>query len=125
MAELDIRGHEIVDPVPFELGTRLGKEPRLSLADRIYAMLQQQKMDAEDVIRDDEDIREDLMDFEDPETDDGLIGPSPYEILDDVPDGYSASAARKAAQQAAGSKTVTSGSKEGSVEPSGGPEASA
>lgn len=122
---LNTRGHEIPDPVPFELGTRLGQAPRLSLADRIHLMLKQRQMEENDTIRDEEDLREDQFDFEDPIGDDGLLGPSPYEVPDDVPDGYSASAARKAAQEAARSKTQPSGSKEGSVEPSDGPEARA
>ena len=70
MSKLDIRGHEVLDPVPFQ--------PTIPV-----------KMEADDQIRNESDLAEDMLDFETEHTyGDDLIGPSPYEIGDDVPDGY-------------------------------------
>nr|CAI9750484.1 hypothetical protein PTVJELPE_PTVJELPE_CDS_0006 [Cressdnaviricota sp.] len=95
MVKLSSRGHEIVSSTPFEPGVRLGQPPRESLADKIRRMLYHQQMDAEDTIKDEADMMEDLNDFSDDEADQNLLGPSSYEVADDVPDAFSASAYRE------------------------------
>nr|CAI9750328.1 hypothetical protein PGBZCLRD_PGBZCLRD_CDS_0006 [Cressdnaviricota sp.] len=91
----DSRGAEIVDPVPFEPSTRLGRPPRESLLHQIQRMVLRQKIEAENEIRDEADMMEDQLDFEDNTDSEGLLIPSSYEISDDVPDGFSADAYRK------------------------------
>ena len=86
----DSRGAEIVDPVPYEPSVRLGRPPRESLLEQMQRMIMRQRMDEQDTIRDEADMMEDQLDFEDTFDSDGLITPSPYEVSDDVPDGFSA-----------------------------------
>ena len=128
MASLNKRGHEVVSSIPAEPNTNLGREPRLSITDRMRLFYNLERQREDEAIKDDFDMKEDMEDFGtegllDESSD--VIKSSGYEIPADAPDGYSASASRKAAQQAAGSKTQTSGSKGDSVESSSGPEASA
>jgi hypothetical protein len=91
----DSRGAEIVDPVPYEPSVRLGRPPRESLLEQMQRMIMRQKMDEQDTIRDEADMMEDQLDFEDTFDNDGLITPSPYEVSDDVPDGFSAETYRQ------------------------------
>lgn len=87
MAKLDIRGHEVVDPVPFEPVVPV-KKPFDMMA-YVRQQILREKMEADDQIRNESDLAEDMLDFETEHTyGDDLIGPSPYEIGDDVPDGY-------------------------------------
>lgn len=87
MAKLDIRGHEVVDPVPFEPTVPV-KKPFDMLA-YVRQQILREKMEADDQIQNESDLAEDMLDFETEHTyGDDLIGPSPYEIGDDVPDGY-------------------------------------
>lgn len=89
-------GREVVDPRPFELGVRLGQKPKETLEQRLLRMLQAQRMDEDEVIRDVADALEDAQDFE--EEDDPYFFPETtrYTVPDDVPDGFSASEYRKA-----------------------------
>ncbi len=87
MSKLDIRGHEVLDPVPFQ-PTIPVKKP-FDMMDYVRQQLLRAKMEADDQIQNESDLAEDMLDFETNHTyGDDLIGPSPYEIGDDVPDGY-------------------------------------
>lgn len=87
MSKLDIRGHEVLDPVPFQ-PTIPVKKP-FDMMDYVRQQLLRVKMEADDQIQNESDLAEDMLDFETNHTyGDDLIGPSPYEIGDDVPDGY-------------------------------------
>jgi hypothetical protein len=68
----DSRGAEIVDPVPYEPSVRLGRPPRESLLEQMQRMIMRQKMDEQDTIRDEADMMEDQLDFEDTFDNDGL-----------------------------------------------------
>lgn len=95
MIQFSSRGHEIVSSVPFEPGVRLGELPRETLAQKIQRMLYARQMDEQDTIKDEADFMEDLNDFSDDASDENLLGFSPYEVADDVPDAFSASDYRK------------------------------
>lgn len=84
MSTLDSRGHEVVDPRPFEPVVPIRRQP--SIADMVRAEIMRARAAADDEIQTEEDLVEDMTDFDLPSFDDGLIGPSPYEIDDDVPD---------------------------------------
>lgn len=114
MIKFSSRGHEIVSSVPFEPGVRLGQPPRESLADKIRRMVYHEQMDAQDTIKDEADMMEDLQDFSDDEADQNLLGPSSYEVPDDVPDGFSASAYREAKKKKDSPKAGSSGDPESS-----------
>lgn len=117
MIDFTSRGHEIVSSVPVEPNVRLGQPPRETLAQKIQRMLYARQMDEQDTIKDEADMMEDLNDFSDDTSDADLLGDSKYEIADDVPDGFSASAYREAR------KNKDSASKAGSdSEPAGGGE---
>lgn len=90
MAKLNSRGHEVVSSTPFEPSVYLNRAPRESLLEQIQRMVQREQMAQADVIRDEADLMEDQLDFEDTYDADGLIMPSPYEVADEVPDGFSA-----------------------------------
>lgn len=94
MAKLNSRGHEVVSSVPFEPGVRLGRPPRESLDQQIRRMVMLQQMEKEDTIKDEADLMEDLNDFSDPSISDDLLGPSQYEVPEDVPDSFSAESFR-------------------------------
>lgn len=116
MIKFTSRGHEIVSSVPFEPGVRLGQLPRETLAQKIQRMLYARQMDEQDTIRDEADMMEDLNDFSDDTSDQNLLGPSAYEIADDVPDAFSASDYREAKKKKDSPKPTASGSE---PEPSG------
>lgn len=84
MSTLNSRGHEVVDPVPFEPTVPIRKH--LSVADMVRAEIMRARAAADDEIKDENDMVEDMTDFEVDAFPDDLIGPSPYEIGDDVPD---------------------------------------
>ena len=86
MSTLDSRGHEVVDPKPFEPVVPIRRQP--SVADMVRAEIMRARAAADDEIQTEEDLLEDMTDFDLPSFDDGLIGPSPYEIDDDVPDKF-------------------------------------
>ena len=87
MSKLDIRGHEVLDPVPFQ-PTIPVKKP-FDVMDYVRQQILRAKMEADDQIQNESDLAEDMLDFETDHTYGGdLIGPSPYEIGDDVPNGY-------------------------------------
>ena len=98
MSKLDIRGHEVLDPVPFQPTIPVKKPLWITAAcdvkpfdmmDYVRQQLLRAKMEADDQIQNESDLAEDMLDFETEHTyGDELIGPSPYEIGDDVPDGY-------------------------------------
>ncbi len=84
MSTLNSRGHEVVDPKPFEPVVPIRRQP--SVADMVRAEIMRARAAADDEIRTEEDLVEDMTDFDLPSFDDDLIGPSLYEIEDDVPD---------------------------------------
>ena len=84
MSTLDSRGHEVVDPKPFEPVVPIRRQP--SIADMVRAEIMRARAAADDEIRTEDDLVEDMTDFDLPSFEDDLIGPSPYEIDDDVPD---------------------------------------
>lgn len=86
MSTLDARGHEVVDPKPFEPVVPINRK-RVSVSDMVRAEIMRARQAAADEIRSDEDMVEDLTDFADDSPSDELIGPSPYEIPEDIPDG--------------------------------------
>lgn len=105
MSTLDSRGREVVDSTPFELSVGLGRPPRLTLAQQIQRALMLQRIENNDEIRDDFDVAEDRADFGDPDVGpDDLIGPSPYEVPEDVPDFVSAAQLRDVARRQAEEK---------------------
>lgn len=101
MTTLNSRGHEVVSSIPFEAATMLGRAPRLSLAEQIRLMIRREQVAETDQIRDDADLYEDQADFADESGADGLLGPSRYEVPDEVPDGVSAAEIRAAQKRAA------------------------
>lgn len=109
MSTLDSRGREIVDSTPVELSVGLGQPPRLTLAQQIQRALMLQRIENNDEIRDDFDAAEDRADFGDPDVGpDDLIGPSPYEVPEDIPDFVSAAQLRDAARRQAEEKLHSS-----------------
>ena len=86
MATLDIRGHEVVSSVPFE-PTIPVKKP-FDISEYIRQQIMREKMAHDDEIRTEDDLAEDMLDFDEQPFKDGLLGPSPYEIGEDVPDAY-------------------------------------
>lgn len=111
----DSRGAEIVDPVPFEPSVRLGRPPKESLLQQIQRMVLRDKLEAENIIRDEADMMEDQMDFEDSYDSEGLLMSSPYEVSDDVPDGFSAKTYREEQSK----KNSPNGGSSAPAEPSG------
>lgn len=84
---LNNRGHEMPDPVPFEPSFRV-KKP-FDMVSHIRAMMERERLEAADEIRTEDDLLEDASDFEmDTFTADDLLVASPYEISEDVPNGY-------------------------------------
>lgn len=95
MVRFNDRGAEIVSSIPYEPSVRLGRPPKESLLQQIQRMVLRDKLEAENSIRDEADMMEDQMDFEDSYDSEGLLTSSPYEISDDVPDGFSAKTYRE------------------------------
>lgn len=85
MSTLNSRGHEVVDPKPFEPVVPV-RRPEQSVFDIVRAEVMRARAAADDEITSEDDLLDDMTDFDLPSFDDGLIGPSPYEIDDDVPD---------------------------------------
>lgn len=113
MATLDPRGREVVDDKPIELSVGLGRPPRMTLAQQIQRALMLQHLEDTDQIRDDFDVAEDQADFGDPDSGpDDLIGPSPYEVGDAVPDFVSADDLRAQARQQQSSPSPSPSSSE-------------
>uniref|UniRef100_A0AAU8B683 Uncharacterized protein n=1 Tax=Dulem virus 91 TaxID=3145802 RepID=A0AAU8B683_9VIRU len=86
MATLNVRGHEVLDPVPFEPTVPV-KKP-FDVAEYVRQQILRAKMDVDDEIQNDDDLAEDMTDFDTEHFPDDLVSASPYEIGDDVPDGY-------------------------------------
>lgn len=91
----DKRGAEIVDSTPFEPSATLGRPPKEPLLAQIQRMVMRERAEAENLIKDEADMMEDQMDFEDNFDSEGLLTPSAYEVADDVPDGFSAASYRQ------------------------------
>lgn len=89
------RGAEIVDPVPYEPSAALGRPPRESLLAQIQRMVLREKAEADNIINDEADFKEDQLDFEDNYDPEGLLIPSQYEVPDSVADGFSAAVYRE------------------------------
>lgn len=90
MSTLDSRGHEVVDPKPFEPVVPV-RRPEQSVFDIVRAEIMRARAAADDEITSEDDLLDDMTDFDMPAFDDGLVGPSPFEIEDDVPDKLPAS----------------------------------
>lgn len=85
MSTLNSRGHEVVDPKPFEPVVPV-RRPEQSVFDIVRAEIMRARAAADDEITSEDDLLDDMTDFDMPAFDDGLVGPSPFEIEDDVPD---------------------------------------
>lgn len=109
MIKFTSRGHEIVSSEPVELSVRLNQPPRDTIEDRIRRMVMRERMDDADTIRDEADMMEDLYDFGQDELDTDLLGPSSYEVPEDVPDAFSAEAYREAKKKKDSPKPADSG----------------
>lgn len=109
MIRFNSRGAEIVSGIPYEPSARLGRPPKESLLQQIQRMVLRDKAEAENVIKDEADLMEDQLDFEDNYDSEGLLTPSPYEVADDVPDGFSAMTYR---QEQAAKNSPNGGSSE-------------
>lgn len=112
MINFTSRGHEIVSSIPVELSVGCGQPPRETIADKLRRMLYHEKMYEEDTIQDEADLMEDLNDFSDDEGDVNLLGPSGYEIPDDVPDAFSATDYREKKKKENSPKGTGSGDPE-------------
>ncbi|AXH76326.1 MAG: hypothetical protein [Cressdnaviricota sp.] len=91
----DKRGAEIVDSTPFEPSATLGRPPKEPLLAQIQRMVMRERAEAENLIKDEADMMEDQLDFEDNYDPEGLLIPSPYDVADSVADGFSAETYRQ------------------------------
>lgn len=104
MGTLNIRGHEVLDTTPIEIPlVNMKRTP--SIFERMQAMIMQQQKDAEDAIRDEADIMEDLNDFSYEDESSLFTEDTKYTVLDDVPDYVSAKEIREKAKAEAEQKT--------------------
>lgn len=102
------RGAEIVDSTPFEPSATLGRPPKEPLLAQIQRMVMRERAEAENLIKDEADMMEDQLDFEDNYDPEGLLIPSPYDVADSVADGFSAETYRQ--EQAAKKNSPKGGS---------------
>lgn len=104
MGTLNIRGHEVLDTTPIEIPlANMQRTP--SIFERMQAMIMQQQKDAEDAIRDEADLAEDLNDFSYENESDLFIENTQYTVPDDVSDYVSAKELREKAKVKAQEKT--------------------
>ena len=103
MGTLNIRGHEVLDITPIEIPlANMKRTP--SIFERMQAIIMQQQKDAEDAIRDDADLAEDLNDFSYEDESSLFTDETQYTVADDVPDYVSAKEIREKAKEKAKEK---------------------
>ena len=104
MGTLNIRGHEVLDTTPIEIPlANIKRTP--SIFERMQMLIMQQQKDAEDVVRDEADMMEDLNDFSYEDESSLFTDDTKYTVPDDVPDYVSAKEIREKAKAEAEQKT--------------------
>lgn len=104
MGTLNIRGHEVLDTTPIEIPlSNMKRTP--SIFERMQAIIMQQQKDAEDAIRDEADLAEDLNDFSYEDESSLFTDETQYTVADDIPDYVSAKEIREKAKAEAEQKT--------------------
>lgn len=104
MGTLNIRGHEVLDTTPIEIPlANMKRTP--SIFERMQAIIMQQQKDAEDAIRDEADMMEDLNDFSYEDESSLFTDETQYTVADDVPDYVSAKEIREKAKAKAQEKS--------------------
>lgn len=110
MGTLNIRGHEVLDTTPIEIPlVNMKRTP--SIFERMQMLIMQQQKDAEDVVRDEADMMEDLNDFSYENESDLFTENTQYTVPDDVSDYVSAKEIREKVKEKAEQK-VQENSKE-------------
>lgn len=100
---LDMRGREVLDNTPVEIPlANMKRTP--SIFERMQAIIMQQQKDAEDAIRDEADLAEDLNDFSYEDESSLFTDETQYTVADDVPDYVSAKEIREKAKEKAEQK---------------------
>lgn len=98
MGTLNIRGHEVLDTTPIEIPlVNVKRTP--SIFERMQMLIMQQQKDAEDAIRDEADMMEDLNDFSYEDESSLFTENTKYTVPDDVPDYVSAKEIREKAKE--------------------------
>lgn len=91
---LDMRGREVLDNTPIEIPlANMKRTP--SIFERMRAIILQQQKDAEDVVRDEADMMEDLNDFSYEDESSLFTEETKYTVPDNVPDYVSAKELRE------------------------------
>ena len=104
MGTLNIRGHEVLDTTPIEIPlANIKRTP--SIFERMQMLIMQQQKDAEDAIRDEADMMEDLNDFSYEDESSLFTEDTKYTVPDDVSDYVSAKEIREKAKAKAEQKT--------------------
>lgn len=103
MGTLNIRGHEVLDKTPIEIPlANIKRTP--SIFERMQMLIMQQQKDAEDAIRDEADMMEDLNDFSYEDESSLFTEDTKYTVPDDVSDYVSAKELREKAKAKAQEK---------------------
>lgn len=101
---LDMRGREVLDNTPVEIPlVNMKRTP--SIFERMQMLIMQQQKDAEDVVRDEADMMEDLNDFSYEDESSLFTEETKYTVPDSVPDYVSAKEIRAKAKAEAEQKT--------------------
>ena len=101
---LDMRGREVLDNTPIEIPlANMKRTP--SIFERMRAIILQQQKDAEDVVRDEADMMEDLNDFSYEDESSLFTEETKYTVPDNVPDYVSAKELREKAKAKAQEKS--------------------
>lgn len=104
MGTLNIRGHEVLDTTPIEIPlANMKRTP--SIFERMQMLIMQQQKDAEDVVRDEADMMEDLNDFSYEDESNLFTEETKYTVPDNVPDYVSAKELREKAKAKAQEKS--------------------
>ena len=104
MGTLNIRGHEVLDITPIEIPlANIKRTP--SIFERMQMLIMQQQKDAEDAIRDEADMMEDLNDFSYEDESSLFTEDTKYTVPDDVSDYVSAKELREKAKAKAQEKS--------------------
>ncbi len=101
---LDMRGREVLDNTPIEIPlANMKRTP--SIFERMQMLIMQQQKDAEDVVRDEADMMEDLNDFSYEDESSLFTEETKYTVPDNVPDYVSAKELREKAKAKAQEKS--------------------
>lgn len=101
---LDMRGREVLDNTPVEIPlANMKRTP--SIFERMQMFIMQQQKDAEDVVRDEADMMEDLNDFSYEDESSLFTEETKYTVPDNVPDYVSAKELREKAKAKAQEKS--------------------